>query len=84
MIKRRWVFEKEYSGFESVLLWNKNTQLPFRRREREIPQFSECEVFKNSLQFIRLYTVTSVTKSKLSAGPRSNRYATPLCSNGAN
>jgi transposase-like protein len=47
------------------------------------PVSGACEVSRNSLQSIRLYTTTSIIKGISRAGPGSNRYATPLFSNGA-
>jgi hypothetical protein len=43
----------------------------------------ECEVCRNSLQSIRLCTITSIIKGITRAGPGSDRFATPLFSNGA-
>ena len=43
----------------------------------------ECEVCRNSLRSIRLYTTTSITKGTLRAGSGSNHYETPPFSNGA-
>jgi putative transposase len=47
------------------------------------PVSGACEVCRNSLQSIRLCTITSIIKGISRAGPGSNRYATPLFSNGA-
>ena len=60
-----------------------NSHLPFRRREGRCRAFGECEVYKSSPQSIRLCTTTSITKEISRAGLGSNRYVTPLCSNGA-
>jgi putative transposase len=60
-----------------------NSHLPFRRRERTMSRFRRMQVCRSSLQSIRLYTTTSITKGISRAGPGSNRYATRLFSNGA-
>jgi putative transposase len=44
----------------------------------------ECEVFRSSLQCIRLYTAISITRETSRGGPASNRYVTPPFANGAN
>jgi transposase-like protein len=44
----------------------------------------ECEVFRNSLQCIRLYTTMSITREISRGEPASNRYVTPPFANGGN
>jgi transposase-like protein len=50
---------------------------------QETGRHRACEVSRSSLQSIRLYTTTSIIKGISRAGPGSNRYVTPLFSNGA-
>ena len=60
-----------------------NSHLPFRRRERAMSRFRRMRSLQKSPQSIRLCTTTSIIKGISRAGPGSNRYETPLFSNGA-
>jgi transposase-like protein len=60
-----------------------NSHFHFEDESGRCPVSGACEVSRNSLQSIRLCTTTSIIKGISRAGPGSNRYATPLFSNGA-
>jgi putative transposase len=61
-----------------------NSQQPFADESGQCLVSGECEVYKNSRQCIRLYTIISITREISRGGPASNRYETPPFANGGN